>query len=187
MSYKLGARYACACIAFVFCFSILSACKNNPSPASKLSSTPVATAPVTAPTSTVATTTSTTSSLSTHSVQINGKSETVITNAAGYTLYYYSADTSTKVNCTAACTVVWPAVVTHGSLSSNVAGLPGKVSTISGPNGNQVEYNGHPLYVYTNDLKPGQALGNNYISNYKAAGYGPGGTWHVATPNMPSA
>jgi predicted lipoprotein with Yx(FWY)xxD motif len=41
-------------------------------------------------------------------------------------------------------------------------------------NGNQVEYNGHPLYTFSGDTAPGQANGE-----------GVAGMWYVVTPNLP--
>ncbi len=40
-------------------------------------------------------------------------------------------------------------------------------------NGNQGEYNGHPLYTFASDTAPGQTNGE-----------GVGGIWFVATPGL---
>ena len=84
---------------------------------------------------------------------------TVITNAKGFTLYAFAPDTSTKSNCNGSCTKFWPPLkgpVTAGS------GVTGKVGMIKRSNGEvQATYNGHPLYTYIGDTKPGQDSGNN--------------------------
>ena len=59
-------------------------------------------------------------------------------------------------------------------IAPKVRGIPGKFQTVKGPNGLQVDYNGHPLYLYTPDVRPGEALGNGLF----------GGTWRVAKPNL---
>jgi len=57
--------------------------------------------------------------------------------------------------------------------ASTGVSLSGKLSTILGADGRQVEYNGHPLYTYSKDTAPGQANGQ-----------GVAGRWGVATADM---
>jgi hypothetical protein len=47
------------------------------------------------------------------------------------------------------------------------------LTTVSGGNGRQVEYDGHPLYHYSKDTGPDQSNGE-----------GVDGVWFVATPSM---
>jgi predicted lipoprotein with Yx(FWY)xxD motif len=83
----------------------------------------------------------------------------VITNSKGFTLYAFAPDTTTKSNCNGSCTRFWPPLkgkVTAGS------GVTGKIGTIKRSDGStQATYNGHPLYTYVGDTKPGQDTGNN--------------------------
>jgi len=83
---------------------------------------------------------------------------TVITNSKGFTLYAFAPDTTTKSNCNGSCTKFWPPLtgpVTAGK------GVTGKIGTIKRSNGAvQATYNGHPLYTYVGDTKPGQDTGN---------------------------
>jgi len=51
--------------------------------------------------------------------------------------------------------------------------LPGRLTVLNGANGNQVLYNGHPLYSYAKDGDVGDAYGQ-----------GVGGKWFVATPEL---
>jgi len=94
---------------------------------------------------------------------------TVLTNAAGRTLYWFAPDTPTKSVCNGSCAVYWPPV--HGPLTAG-AGVSGRLSTIKRADGSTQEtYDGHPLYTYVGDSGPGQEHGNNLNLN--------GGRWHV--------
>ena len=93
---------------------------------------------------------------------------TVLTNARGFTLYWFVPDTPTVSKCYGSCAAYWPPVT--GSPAASAA-LPGKVGTIKRTDGSeQLTYNGHPLYTYIGDSAPGQAKGNNLNLN--------GGLWH---------
>ena len=93
---------------------------------------------------------------------------TVLTNAAGRTLYWFAPDTSTKSACYGSCAAYWPPV--SGPLKAG-PGVTGKLGTIARTGGGTQEtYDGHPLYTYIGDSGPGQAHGNNLNLN--------GGLWH---------
>ena len=93
---------------------------------------------------------------------------TVLTNAKGFTLYWFAPDTATTSNCTGSCAVYWPPV--SGPVTAG-PGVTGRIATISRPGGSaQATYNGHPLYTYVGDTAPGQAHGNALNLN--------GGLWH---------
>ncbi|HEV2235623.1 MAG TPA: hypothetical protein VGR57_03090 [Ktedonobacterales bacterium] len=106
-------------------------------------------------------------------VAVGGASETVLTNAAGRTLYYLTSDTATTTACSGQCAVAWPPVIASGSPDSSPA-LPYRLSVRQNANGRQVEYNGLLLYAFAHDSAAGQANGEGIQSA--------GGTWHVATP-----
>ncbi|HVS07007.1 MAG TPA: hypothetical protein VHK65_12725 [Candidatus Dormibacteraeota bacterium] len=109
----------------------------------------------------------------TASIKVGDKTQTVLKNAKGLTLYFFTPDTATKVACTAGCTSNWPPLLaTSGTPSSNPA-LPGELTVLNGANGNQVLYNGHPLYTY---IKDGDAA--------DAYGQGIGGKWFAATSDL---
>jgi len=94
---------------------------------------------------------------------------TVLTNAAGRTLYWFAPDTPAKSVCNGSCAVYWPPV--RGPLTAG-GGVSGTLSTIKRADGSTQEtYDGHPLYTYAGDSGPGQAHGNNLNLN--------GGIWHV--------
>jgi len=83
---------------------------------------------------------------------------TVLTNAKGFTVYWFAPDTSTKSNCNGSCARYWPPV--KGPVTAG-PGITGKLGTITRSNGTkQATYNGHPLYTYVGDTAPGQDKGN---------------------------
>jgi predicted lipoprotein with Yx(FWY)xxD motif len=94
---------------------------------------------------------------------------TVLTNAAGRTLYSFAPDTSTKSACYGSCAAYWPPVTGPVKAGPGVTGTLGTIPRTGG--GTQATYNGHPLYTYIGDSGPGQAHGNNLNLN--------GGLWHV--------
>jgi predicted lipoprotein with Yx(FWY)xxD motif len=92
----------------------------------------------------------------------------VLTNARGYTLYWFAPDSSTTSRCYGTCAAYWPPVVGSPSAMPDVAG---SFSTLTRTGGKrQVTYNGHPLYTYVGDSAPGQATGNHINLN--------GGEWY---------
>jgi predicted lipoprotein with Yx(FWY)xxD motif len=96
---------------------------------------------------------------------------TVLTNAKGFTLYWFAPDTPTRSACSGVCAGYWPPLT--GTPSAG-PGVTGKLGTIKRSDGaTQVTYNRHPLYTYAGDTAPGQAFGNNLNLN--------GGLWHEMT------
>lgn len=107
---------------------------------------------------------------------VKGKKETVLTNSKGMTLYYFTSDTSTKVACTGSCTSLWPPLLSSSGAPSGASGVTGKLTAFKDANGQQVLYNGHPLYTYSGDSAAGQANGEGYAMG--------SGHWWVATPKL---
>ena len=98
-------------------------------------------------------------------------SATVLTNAKGFTLYWFAPDTATKSNCNGSCAHYWPPV--KGPATAG-AGVTGTLATIKRADGSvQATWNGHPLYTYVSDTAPGQAKGNGLNLS--------GGVWHEVT------
>jgi predicted lipoprotein with Yx(FWY)xxD motif len=100
---------------------------------------------------------------------INGTQ--VLTNSAGYTLYWFALDTSTKSNCTGSCATYWPPVKGPVTAGSGVTGTLGTITRSDGTT--QATYDGHPLYTYVGDSAPGQNKGNGLNLS--------GGVWHEVT------
>jgi predicted lipoprotein with Yx(FWY)xxD motif len=91
----------------------------------------------------------------------------VLTNARGYTLYLFVPDPPDKSTCYGTCAAYWPPVSGSPTAGTGVIGTLGTIRRADG--GNQVTYDGHPLYTYVGDSGPGQANGNNINLN--------GGLW----------
>ena len=95
-------------------------------------------------------------------------SATLLTNAKGFTLYWFVPDTSTTSKCSGTCAHYWPPV--HGPVTAG-SGVTGTLSVITRSDGTkQATWNGHPLYTYIADTAPGTAKGNG--TNLS------GGIWH---------
>ncbi len=119
---------------------------------------------------------STSSTIRTAPATVDSKPITILTDAKGYTLYYFTPDAPTKLACIAACAKAWPPLVVTGSnMPTSATTLPGTLSVLAGANGNQVEYSGYLLYTFVKDKAPGQITGQ-----------GVGGKWFVATPDLAS-
>ena len=112
--------------------------------------------------------------IKTATATVQGKSVTILTNAQGLTLYYFTPDSATTSACTGGCAQAWPPLLMTGSGSPTASGsLPGTLSAVTTGNGNQVEYNGHLLYTYAADSAPGQTNGEGKF-----------GKWFVATTDL---
>jgi predicted lipoprotein with Yx(FWY)xxD motif len=163
-------------VLFLFLFA---ACGNASS--TSAGTTPTATQstssyPTSAPTATPTTAASTGTSavVTTATATVQGKSETILTNTQGLTLYYFTSDTPTTSACTGGCAGSWPSlVVTGSSAPTSATSLSGKLTAVSDANGMQVQYNSHFLYTFASDTAPGQTTGE-----------GIGGKWFVATPDL---
>jgi predicted lipoprotein with Yx(FWY)xxD motif len=92
----------------------------------------------------------------------------VITDAMGFTLYWFEPDTPNTSHCSGSCAAYWPPLT--GTASAG-PGVPRRLGSIRRSDGStQVTYAGHPLYTYVGDASPGQANGNDLNLN--------GGKWH---------
>ncbi|HZC77726.1 MAG TPA: hypothetical protein VE258_08255, partial [Ktedonobacterales bacterium] len=95
----------------------------------------------------------------TKSVSLNGTNTTVLADASGRTLYYFTPDTASSVACADSCTSLWPPLLLASGNPASSDSLSGTLSVMQGANGRQVTYNGHPLYTYSKDSGSGDALG----------------------------
>lgn len=106
---------------------------------------------------------------------------TVLTTAAGKTIYWFAIDTPTTSMCTGSCATYWPPVTGTPAAASGTS-LPHGFGTITRAGGvKQATYDGHPLYTYAGDSAPGQVNGNGKNLS--------GGLWWAMTPSgaKPSA
>ena len=92
----------------------------------------------------------------------------LLTDAKGYTLYWFAPDSPGKSVCYGSCAAYWPPVGGNASAGPGVTGTIGTIKRTDGTT--QATYDGHPLYTYIGDSAPGQDGGNNINLN--------GGLWH---------
>ena len=112
--------------------------------------------------------------IQTSTATVSGKSETILTNAQGMTLYYRTTDAPPTTVCSGGCASAWHPLLASGSNTpTSKTSLPGKLSVQTDANGTQVEYNGHLLYTFSGDTAAGQTTGEGF-----------GGVWHVVTPGL---
>ncbi|HLX39025.1 MAG TPA: hypothetical protein VKR42_00750, partial [Ktedonobacteraceae bacterium] len=66
-----------------------------------------------------------------------------------------------------------PLLFTGAGSPTSATPLTGTLSVVTDANGQQIEYNGHPLYIFSKDTAPGQTSGEGF-----------NGKWFVATPTL---
>jgi predicted lipoprotein with Yx(FWY)xxD motif len=99
----------------------------------------------------------------------------VLVDRQGRTLYLFQQDSGTTSACTGACAVNWPPLHVRGTPLVGGGAKPSDVGTRARPDGrSQLTYNGHPLYTFVNDKKPGDTNGEG-ISAF-------GGSWFAVSP-----
>jgi predicted lipoprotein with Yx(FWY)xxD motif len=99
----------------------------------------------------------------------------VLVDRQGRTLYLFARDSGTTSACTGACAVNWPPLRVRGTPLVGSGAQPSDVGRTACPNGvSQLTYNGHPLYTFVNDKKPGDTNGEG-INAF-------GGSWFAVSP-----
>ncbi len=100
----------------------------------------------------------------------------ILVGANGRTLYDFVADKTMASTCYGACASLWPPLTVSGAPKAGAgvrASLLGTTKRTDG--GTEVTYNGHPLYYYAGDSKPGATTGQD-INQF-------GALWYVLTAN----
>ena len=84
----------------------------------------------------------------------------ILVDADGLTLYVFTKDTNGASACTGTCATAWPPALVSNTPTAT-GGVDGsKLTEITRPDGaKQLAYDGHPLYRYANDAKPGDVTG----------------------------
>ena len=99
----------------------------------------------------------------------------IIVTAQGHTLYMFAADKHGKSACYGQCAHYWPPLLTSGTPRAGTGAQASLLGTTKRTDGKlQVTYNGHPLYRYISDTKPGQTSGQGLNLS--------GGLWWALTP-----
>jgi predicted lipoprotein with Yx(FWY)xxD motif len=99
----------------------------------------------------------------------------ILVDGNGRTLYLFTREPTAKSRCYGDCARAWPPFLTSGDPRAG-KGVNGRfVGTTRRRNGKrQVTYNGHPLYYYVTDRRPGEITCQNVVEF--------GGTWRVVNP-----
>lgn len=83
----------------------------------------------------------------------------ILTSSSGFTLYVFTRDHGDHNSCASVkgCEQVWPALTSSGKPSAGSGVRSSLLGTIKLSGGRtQVTYDGHPLYRYSGDTRPGQ-------------------------------
>ncbi|MCD9872538.1 COG4315 family predicted lipoprotein [Streptomyces guryensis] len=99
----------------------------------------------------------------------------ILVDGTGRTLYLFQADSGTTSHCYDSCAQAWPPDTTTGHPSANGLNSTMVGTTSRKDHTTQVTYNGHPLYRFSQDAKPGDTTGQGSTAF--------GGTWYVVSPS----
>jgi predicted lipoprotein with Yx(FWY)xxD motif len=134
----------------------------------------------------------------------NSRLGRILVDSTGRTLYLFKADVGTKSACFGACATAWPPLLTGGKPAVRSGAMAALVGTTKRSDGaRQVTYNGHPLYLFIKDQKPGNVTGQgvtafgaawfavssagNQISSKPSGHGGVSSSSHPAAPAPPPA
>ena len=122
----------------------------------------------------------------TASVTVAGKTETILVTSTGLPLYIYRPDTATRSFVTGGLAQLWPPLTSPAVAG---AGVTGKVAVLKDVNGQQVTYNGHPLYTFADDHADqvtGQGVQNFFVATPGIASITMTGSTAPASSAVPS-
>ena len=98
-----------------------------------------------------------------------------LVDSQGRALYLFEKDTGTTSTCYSACAAIWPPLTTTAPPQAATGVVAAKLGTTTRTGGqSEVTYDGHPLYYYAADTRPGQTQGQD-LNQF-------GGTWHLVAP-----
>ena len=98
----------------------------------------------------------------------------ILVDSKGITLYDFVKDKGTTSACYGACAALWPPLTTKGKPVAGRGVRASLLGTTKRKDGKlEVTYNGHPLYYFVSDRKPGQTTGQG-LNQF-------GGPWWVLT------
>jgi predicted lipoprotein with Yx(FWY)xxD motif len=99
----------------------------------------------------------------------------ILVDSQGRTLYLFKKDSRGKSACSGECAKFWPPLRVSGRPTAGSSISAAKVGTISRSDRTlQVTYNGHPLYTFLQDTRPGQTHGQGLTAF--------GAAWFVLSP-----
>jgi predicted lipoprotein with Yx(FWY)xxD motif len=86
----------------------------------------------------------------------------ILVDSQGRTVYLFEKDTGPKSTCSGECAVDWPPLTTNGNPTAGDGLSASMLGTTRRSDGTtQVTFNGHPLYRFAGDQKPGDTAGQN--------------------------
>ena len=104
----------------------------------------------------------------------------ILTDADGNTVYLFEKDEDGESYCSGECVADWPPVTTSGDVKAGSGADQSLIGTFTRDDGTeQVTYDGHPLYLYEGDEKPGDTNGND-LDLF-------GAEWYAVTPDGSNA
>jgi predicted lipoprotein with Yx(FWY)xxD motif len=99
----------------------------------------------------------------------------ILVNSQARTLYLFQKDSGTMSECTGACAVNWPPLRASSAPLVGSGANASMVGTTQRSDGKpQITYNGHPLYLFVKDRKPGDTNGEALTAF--------GGSWFAVSP-----
>ena len=99
----------------------------------------------------------------------------ILVDRKGITLYDFVKDKGPKSTCYGACAALWPPLITKGKPIAGRGVRASLLGTTKRKDGKlEVTYNGHPLYYFVTDRKPGQTTGQG-VNQF-------GAPWWVLSP-----
>src|SRR5512132_2069172 len=99
----------------------------------------------------------------------------ILADGKDRTLYLFLKDSGTTSECNDACAAAWPPLAVSGTPTAGSGAEASLVGTTTRSDGtSQVTYNGHPVYRYSGDQKPGDTAGEGLDAF--------GAEWYVLSP-----
>jgi predicted lipoprotein with Yx(FWY)xxD motif len=84
----------------------------------------------------------------------------ILSEAAGRTVYMYVPDAHGSSSCYGQCAAIWPPVLTKGAPIAGTGATASLLGTTTRKDGTvQVTYDSHPLYLFAKDTAAGDANG----------------------------
>jgi predicted lipoprotein with Yx(FWY)xxD motif len=99
-----------------------------------------------------------------------------LADGRGRTVYLFASDSATVSTCTGSCASIWPPVPAARTPRTSGGASAVRVGSLHRTaGGDQLTYNGHPLYYYAGDTRPGDTTGQG-LDQF-------GATWYALTPS----
>ncbi|MFJ9030650.1 hypothetical protein ACIRQP_19410 [Streptomyces sp. NPDC102274] len=176
---RINTRTATAVATAALCAGVVAGCSDSGSgSASKEEPADfVAASPTTSPPSTMTGSPSVNPSLEVGKVSVaTGSFGKILVNGKGHTLYLFEADKAKKSTCSGDCLVDWPPALVTGTPQAGTGVKANLLTTTTRDDGTkQAMYNGHPLYTFREDTKPGDTKGQD-LTEF-------GAKWFVVSPD----